>query len=451
MSAPQSALSPANEPVRGYRRLLISPTMAVLFVTVFLSVAGFSLPSPVFAPLLLEPQSGFFPLSVTDVERKIWLGVLIAVYPLLQLFGAPWLGRMSDRYGRKSMLLLSLLGVAAGYLVMALGMAQHSLLVMLLGRMIEGWFCGNVAIAQAMAADISSHEERPRHFALLSIAMNLGWVVGPIIGGYVASWTGEFSMVGWLAAGLVLLNALFAQLALQEGQRTVVSSDPDITPSVPQQGNWQLLVAAHLRPLFILTVLSYATVQLYFTYFNMWLVDRFTYSPVELAHCAVLVSVPMMLGSWLGSRMASRFDNTTLGIVGHSVMALGVLLFIFPEQLWGLALTFLPAGIGMTIGELATAVAVSKAASARQQGQAMGLCRGLTVACEILAVALGSMLVIFNVALTFVLAALFSALCALGFLRLRRQQAQPQVSELLLRRHIPRVLWKDVGLERKGE
>ena len=63
MSAPQSALSPANEPVRGYRRMLISPTMAVLFVTVFLSVAGFSLPSPVFAPLLLEPQSGFFPQS----------------------------------------------------------------------------------------------------------------------------------------------------------------------------------------------------------------------------------------------------------------------------------------------------------------------------------------------------------------------------------------------------
>ncbi|MDH2434393.1 MFS transporter [Pokkaliibacter sp. MBI-7] len=451
MPAPQSASSPANELVRGYRRLLISPTMAVLFVTVFLSVAGFSLPSPVFAPLLLEPQSGFFDLSVTDVERKIWLGVLIGIYPLLQLFGAPWLGRLSDVYGRKRMLLLSLTGVAAGYGVMALGMAQHSLAVMLLGRMVEGWFCGNIAIAQAMAADISSHEERPRHFALLSIAMNLGWVVGPIIGGYVASWTGDFSMVGWLAAGLVLLNALFAQLTLQQGPRDIAACVTGHTPPAIQHSNWQLLIAAHLRPLFILTVLSYVTVQLYFTYFNMWLVDRFTYSPVELAHCAVLVSLPMMFGSWLGSRMASRFDNTTLGIVGHGVMAVGVLLFIFPEHLWGLALTFLPAGIGMTIGELATSVAVSKAASAQQQGQAMGLYRSLTVACEILAVVLGSALVLFDVGFTFIAAAISSVLCALGFLRLRRQQAQPQVSELLLRRHIPRVLWKDVGLERKGE
>ena len=124
---------------------------------------------------------------------------------------------------------------------------------------------------------------------------------------------------------------------------------------------------------------SYGAVQLYFTYFNVWLVERLAWDPVQLAQAAVLVSVPMMLGSWIGEQLARHWRGSSLGIVGHLVMAAGMLMFILPTQWWGLALTFIPAGIGMSLGELATSVAVSNRSHASQQGQAMGLYRGLAV------------------------------------------------------------------------
>ena len=102
----------------------------------------------------------------------------------------------------------------------------------------------------------------------------------------------------------------------------------------------------------------------------------------------------MMLGSWIGEQLARHWRGSSLGIVGHLVMAAGMLMFILPTQWWGLALTFIPAGIGMSLGELATSVAVSNRSHASQQGQAMGLYRGLAVGSEILAVVLGSLVLL---------------------------------------------------------
>ncbi len=82
----------------------------VLVMTVTLAVAGFSLPSPVLAPLLLDPVHGMLTQEASDWSRKVWLGVIMGLYPLFQLVGSPWLGRLSDRYGRKPLLLLSLAG-----------------------------------------------------------------------------------------------------------------------------------------------------------------------------------------------------------------------------------------------------------------------------------------------------------------------------------------------------
>ena len=112
----------------------------------------------------------------------------------------------------------------------------------------------------------------------------------------------------------------------------------------------QLLLQPRLLPYFALTLASYGAVQLYFTYFNVWLVERLAWDPVQLAQAAVLVSVPMMLGSWIGEQLARHWRGSSLGIVGHLVMAAGMLMFILPTQWWGLALTFIPAGIGMQSG-----------------------------------------------------------------------------------------------------
>ncbi|HGE8269253.1 TPA: MFS transporter [Aeromonas hydrophila] len=308
----------------------------VMTVTVTLAVAGFSLPSPVLAPLMLDPAQGMLTPAASDWSRKVWLGVIMGLYPLFQLVGAPWLGKLSDRHGRKPVLTLCLVGVLVGYALMALGIAWRSLPLLLLSRVVEGFFNGDIAIVQAMAADMSTAKTKARSFAWINIGMNLGWVVGPMIGGYAAVVSGDYSLAAWLA------------------------------------------------------------------------------------QAAVLVSVPMILGSWLGSRLARHWRGSSLGVAGHLVMAAGMLMFVLPGHWWGLALTFIPTGIGMSLGELATSVAVSNRSHAEQQGQAMGLYRGLAVGSEILAVVVGSLVLLAGTEWPFYLAALCSLLCAIGFYGLRR-------------------------------
>ncbi|MGU5763079.1 MFS transporter [Aeromonas hydrophila] len=387
----------------------------VLVMTVTLAVAGFSLPSPVLAPLMLDPAQGMLTPEASDWSRKVWLGVIMGLYPLFQLVGAPWLGKLSDRHGRKPVLTLCLVGVLVGYALMALGIAWRSLPLLLLSRVVEGFFNGDIAIVQAMAADMSTAKTKARSFAWINIGMNLGWVVGPMIGGYAAVVSGDYSLAAWLAVAMTLINLLLVLWLLPNRPAAARSEQP-----APALSSRQLLLQPALLPYFVLTLLSYGAVQLYFTYFNVWLVERLAWDPVQLAQAAVLVSVPMILGSWLGSRLARHWRGSSLGVAGHLVMAAGMLMFVLPGHWWGLALTFIPTGIGMSLGELATSVAVSNRSHAEQQGQAMGLYRGLAVGSEILAVVVGSLVLLAGTEWPFYLAALCSLLCAIGFYGLRR-------------------------------
>lgn len=387
----------------------------VLVMTVTLAVAGFSLSSPVLAPLMLDPAQGMLTPAASDWSRKVWLGVIMGLYPLFQLVGAPWLGKLSDRHGRKPVLTLCLVGVLVGYALMALGIAWRSLPLLLLSRVVEGFFNGDIAIVQAMAADMSTAKTKARSFAWINIGMNLGWVVGPMIGGYAAVVSGDYSLAAWLAVAMTLVNLLLVLWLLPNRPAAARSEQPP-----PALSSRQLLLQPALLPYFVLTLLSYGAVQLYFTYFNVWLVERLAWDPVQLAQAAVLVSVPMILGSWLGSRLARHWRGSSLGVVGHLVMAAGMLMFVLPGHWWGLALTFIPTGIGMSLGELATSVAVSNRSHAEQQGQAMGLYRGLAVGSEILAVVVGSLVLLAGTEWPFYLAALCSLLCAIGFYGLRR-------------------------------
>ncbi|WDA25152.1 MFS transporter [Aeromonas hydrophila] len=387
----------------------------VMTVTVTLAVAGFSLPSPVLAPLMLDPAQGMLTPAASDWSRKVWLGVIMGLYPLFQLVGAPWLGKLSDRHGRKPVLTLCLVGVLVGYALMALGIAWRSLPLLLLSRVVEGFFNGDIAIVQAMAADMSTAKTKARSFAWINIGMNLGWVVGPMIGGYAAVVSGDYSLAAWLAVAMTLVNLLLVFWLLPNRPAAARSEQP-----APALSSRQLLLQPALLPYFVLTLLSYGAVQLYFTYFNVWLVERLAWDPVQLAQAAVLVSVPMILGSWLGSRLARHWRGSSLGVAGHLVMAAGMLMFVLPGHWWGLALTFIPTGIGMSLGELATSVAVSNRSHAEQQGQAMGLYRGLAVGSEILAVVVGSLVLLAGTEWPFYLAALCSLLCAIGFYGLRR-------------------------------
>lgn len=382
----------------------------ILFLTVLLAVAGFALPTPVITPMFMAPGGGLLAADAGQTERVWWLMGCFALYPLGQMLGSPWLGRLSDRFGRRPVLSAALMGVVFSYVLMAVAIWWQWLWLLLAARLLSGLCNGTVAIAQALAADISAPARKPVLFSRLNIALNMGWIIGPLAGGLLAEQTGDYAMPFLIAGVVALLNLAGVRWGLPEQPCSRVVE----AAQVKAVSLWQV---PQIRLYLVLTLLSYGAIMLYFNFFNVWLVERFGQTPFELALAAVIVSVPMSVGSWLAGRLSGRLDLLWLGLAGHLLMALGMGLFIVPPSLLGLYLVMTVAGVGITVGEQATALGVSNNAPAEQQGEAMGLYRGLAMGSELSAAVVGVVLILPGLEFAYIGAALLALSCAVIFLQ----------------------------------
>src|SRR6516165_6315427 len=143
--------------------------LGILVVIVLVDLLGFSLVMPLLAPF--AEHYGF---------REWQIGILFSAYPLCQLVAGPILGRLSDRYGRRPLLIFSQAGTALSFLILGL---SRDFSVMLLARMLDGASGGNILVAQAYVADVTEPEHRARGMGLIGMAFGMGFVLGPLLGG----------------------------------------------------------------------------------------------------------------------------------------------------------------------------------------------------------------------------------------------------------------------------
>jgi MFS transporter, DHA1 family, tetracycline resistance protein len=195
-------------------------TFASLFLLLIIDVMGFGLVFPLLGPIFLDVHNGILPAATSPLLRNVYYGLTISVFEISLFIGAPIAGDFSDHFGRKKMLVLSLLGTTIGYGIAAFGVAVKSVGLLLLGRILAGITAGSQPIAQAAIADISTPENKARNFGLISLAMSIGFVAGPICGGYFA----HSETIPWFnymtpfifAAALAFLNALCMLVTFQE-------------------------------------------------------------------------------------------------------------------------------------------------------------------------------------------------------------------------------------------
>ena len=147
--------------------------LGIVVLIVLIDLLGFSVVMPLLAPF--AEQYGF---------REWQIGLLFSAYPLCQLIAGPILGRMSDRFGRRPILILSQAGTALSFLILGL---SRNFTVMLLARMLDGASGGNILVAQAYVADVTKPENRSRGMGLIGMAFGLGFVLGPLLGGVLVS------------------------------------------------------------------------------------------------------------------------------------------------------------------------------------------------------------------------------------------------------------------------
>jgi multidrug resistance protein len=191
-------------------------SVLVIFLTVFIDLIGFGIVVP-----LVPVYSRHFGAEGTMI------GVIIASFSAMQFLFAPIWGRLSDRHGRRPMLLISTAGAAISYVLFALSakLDNHAAAIslMIASRMLAGICGGNIVVAQAYIADITPPENRSKRMGLIGMAFGLGFICGPILGGLSLHYLGE-SGPGWIAAAICAANFILASAILVESRQP--SSEP---------------------------------------------------------------------------------------------------------------------------------------------------------------------------------------------------------------------------------
>ncbi|MGZ4048911.1 MAG: MFS transporter, partial [Bacteroidia bacterium] len=146
-----------------------------IFLTVFIDMLGVGIVIPVIAALLMDPGYSMLPAATSISTRTILLGFLIAAYPLAQFFGAPMLGALSDRYGRRKLLGLSLFGTLIGYLLFATAILEHNIFMLFASRILDGFTGGNISVALSAISDFSDEKSKSKNFGMVGAAFGLGF------------------------------------------------------------------------------------------------------------------------------------------------------------------------------------------------------------------------------------------------------------------------------------
>lgn len=175
--------------------------LTTIFVIVFVDLLGFS---------LILPLLPFY--ARTFGASDFVIGLLVASYAAAQLIGAPILGRLSDRFGRRPILLVSIAGTFIGFLL--LGFAQ-SLWMLFASRILDGLTGGNITVAQAYIADVSDEKNRAKSFGIIGAAFGLGFIVGPALGGALSAGD-RYALPAFAAAALAFINIILVTLWLPE-------------------------------------------------------------------------------------------------------------------------------------------------------------------------------------------------------------------------------------------
>ncbi len=263
-------------------------------------------------------------------------------FALLQLFFSPVLGSLSDRFGRRPVLVLAMLGFALSYLLLALA---DSLWMLFLGRALAGLTGASVATAMACAADLGTHGQRTRHFGWLYAGLALGMILGPALGGLLAVHGTTLPLL--LAAGLCLLNALLAGLFLEETLPPTRRRRLD-----PRRMNALRSISGLARQpgvgrLLAVLALVFLGLQAVMVVWPFFVIEKFHWSSAWIGYSLALYGVLAVLAQTLGVNLCKRrLDDARLLRLGLALQGCGLLLFALVDSSFWLVCALLPFALG---------------------------------------------------------------------------------------------------------
>ncbi len=355
--------NPATEsPGDGSEKFFTTP-LIIIFVTIFIDLIGFGMVIPILP---------FYASSELFKATPLEIGMLFSIYSWMQFFFSPILGRLSDKYGRRPILFISLLGSAVGYFV--IGFAS-TLFMVFLGRIIGGVTGGNISTAQAYIADVTTKENRAKGMGLFGAAFGLGFILGPAIAGILSKY--GIHVPFYFAAVLSFANAIALYFVLPESLKPGMRVD-----QASRKGKIAELFESLAEPRFRMIALIYFLLITAFsimTYaFVLFTKFTFDYTAEENGYLFAYVGfiAIIMQGAVFGIA-AKKFGEARLAVFGCLVLTASLFAMPFSGPAFGgLAIllvisTFL--SFGNAFASPALTSLASKNAGEHEQGRVMGV------------------------------------------------------------------------------
>lgn len=327
--------------------------MAILFIIVFIDLLGFGMVIPVMA-LYAER------LGAPDSQ----IGWLMTGYSLMQFAFTPIWGRLSDRYGRRPLLLLSIVMTAVGFLGYALAPDFRWLLA---SRLFAGAATANIAIAQAYIADVTPPEGRARGMGLIGAAFGLGFVLGPALGGFLSAIS--LAAPGYAAAALASANGVAAFFILPEPKARVSSA---------RRAHFAALLDELRRPgirrlivIYLLAVLAFSGME---ATFALIAAHRFGLDQRHVSYVFAFIGVVVTVvqGGLIGP-LTRRFGEQALLVAGFILQAVGLAAVPYAGNIFGLLGACLPLAFGSGLSTPALSSLLSRSARDEDQGGTLGI------------------------------------------------------------------------------
>ena len=344
-------------------------SLLILFLTVFIDLIGFGMVIP------------FLPFYAREYGASgVVVGAIVGIYSIMQFFFAPIWGRLSDRIGRRPVILISLTASCVGYALFGLA---RGLTVLFASRIIAGAGGGNIGTAQAYIADSTTFEDRAKGMGLIGAAFGMGFILGPPLSGVLSEvglhrhLAGNL-LVGAVAAGLSFAALMVALFALAESKKpdTRVRSGipPQFDPRVWQEIFGQALLFTVIAALFM-SLLAVSGME---TSVTLHARDRFNFSPLDLAYVFLFMGVIVagIQGGLIG-RLAKALGEKTLVAAGTASFTIGLALvpLIYRVPLLYVAAFFIAVGQGLTYPSLTSLI--TKASPPSEHGSMLGLASGM--------------------------------------------------------------------------
>ncbi len=388
--------------------------LTVIFFTVFIYLVGFGVIIPI-TPLLGKE----FGASSSQV------GLLMSVYSLMQFLFSPFWGKISDRVGRRPVLLFCLLGEGASYLLFA---ASRSLEVLFVARALAGFFGASLSTASAYISDVTPPNERSKGMALIGAAFGLGFIVGPALGGGLTMW-GEhispephfgtsFALV--MVAGICFANFLFGVKFLKESLDKTHQIKPKDLSRIEQILHYfKKPLVGSLMWVFFINSVAFSTMEATLV---LLVGDRFGWGIKEVSFGFAYIGVVSTISQGLlVRRLLPKLGERKMLILGLSCLAISLAGISMAKEIWELAfvMTFLCLGYSFT--SPSTLGSISLLSPATEQGAVLGTTQGLASLGRILGPAFGGLIYGIHQAAPFLSAA---ALAGFAFLIVLMTYAQ---------------------------